>query len=106
MSQRTLGRIFVLVTLTLALTLAGPARAAVTPQHIGPASLWGWLENFWQEGIGIPIRQELSAHNRNPGGPGALPKQGTCTDPNGCPNAPSLGGSGILCGTSGCVGSK
>jgi hypothetical protein len=106
MSQRTFGRILVLVTLTLVLTLAGPLRAEASPQRIGPASLLGWLENLWQEGIGISVRQDLSAHNRNQGGPGALPKQGTCTDPNGCPNAPSLGGSGILCGTSGCVGSK
>jgi hypothetical protein len=90
MSQRTLGRIFVLVTLTLALTLAGPARAAAAPQHIGPASLWGWLENVWQEGIGILAGPDLSAHLQTRAKSPDLAKEGGCLDPNGCPHTTTV----------------
>jgi len=92
MSQRTLGRIFALVTLTLALTLAGPLRAEAAPQRIGPASLWGWLENLWQESIGRLARWEPPVPATSGTNPG-FPENCTALDPNGCPSLPTGGGS-------------
>src|SRR5262245_1032074 len=94
MSQRTLGRIFVLVTLTLVLAVAAPLWAEATPQRIGPASLWGWLDNLWQESIGRLVRWEPTAPARSGTNPGFPQKNCTALDPNGCPSSPNGSGSG------------
>jgi len=101
MSQRAFGRILVLVTLTLTLALAVPVRAAVTPQRIGPVSLWGWLQNLWQEGIGRLAGGEPQAPARSGTHPGSLEKNCTALDPNGCPSTPTSGGGGSITSGSG-----
>ena len=106
MSQRTLGRIFALVTLTLTLALAGSMRAEAMPQRIGPADVWGWLGNLWQESIGRLARWEPSTPARSGTNPGLPEKNCTAADPNGCPNSPTGGGSSTSgCGPKGCTGS-
>jgi len=89
MSKRTLSRIFVLVTLTSTLALAGPSRADAA-QRIGPSSLWGWLANLWQEGIGVLLRQEPAARLQTGAKLPDLSKEGGCVDPNGCPHTTTL----------------
>ena len=103
MSKRTLRRLFVLVTLTLTLALAAPLQAEAA-QRSGPAGLWGWLENLWQEGIGLLVWQQRPAPAESATKPGPLEKNCTAADPNGCPSSPSGGPSIPLCGPRGCTG--
>jgi|SRR5918999_4436377 hypothetical protein len=93
MSQRTIRRLCVLLTLTLGLALAGPMRADAAPRT-GAADLWRWLENFWQERLVLLVRAEPPAPARGVTKPASPEKNCSATDPNGCP-IPSGAGVGL-----------